>query len=110
VRLLFDENLSPRLVQLLSSEFPGSQHVRDLGLQAAVDQAVWEHAASHGFVIVSKDSDFRQRSFVYGPPPKVVWIQVGNCTTDDVAGRLRGARAQLSRFDEDPEAALLVLS
>lgn len=110
MRLLFDENLSPRLVQLLSSEFPGSQHVRDLGLQAADDQAVWEHAASHGFVIVSKDSDFRQRSFVYGPPPKVVWIQVGNCTTDDVAGRLRGARIQLSAFDENPEAALLVLS
>ncbi len=110
MRLLFDENLSPRLVQLLGSEFPGSQHVRDLGLQAADDQAVWDHAASHGFVIVSKDSDFRQRSFVYGAPPKVVWIQVANCTTDDVAGLLRGARLQLSGFDEDPEAALLVLS
>jgi predicted nuclease of predicted toxin-antitoxin system len=110
VRLLFDEKLSPRLVLLLSSEFPGSRHVRDLGLQAADDQTVWDHAASHSFVVVSKDSDFRQRSFVYGAPPKVVWIQVGNCTTDDVAGLLRRARVQLSGFDEDPEAALLVLS
>jgi predicted nuclease of predicted toxin-antitoxin system len=84
--------------------------VRDLGLQAADDQAVWEYAANHGFIIVSKDSDFRQRSFVYGAPPKAIWVQVGNCTTDDVASLLRGCRSQLGEFDEDAEAALLVLS
>ena len=110
MRLLFDQNLSPRLVALLAAEFPGSLHVREASLQAAHDQDIWDYAARHGFVIVSKDSDFRQRSFVSGYPPKVVWIQRGNCTTDDIAAILRRHRTRLDSFDTDPEAALLVLA
>lgn len=63
--LLFDQNLSPRLVSILSDIFPGSVHVREIGLERAEDSAVWAHAAQHGFAIVSKDPDFHQRS-----PPK----------------------------------------
>jgi predicted nuclease of predicted toxin-antitoxin system len=44
-----------------------------LGLRGATDTAVWEYAKVEGFVLVSKDNDFRQRSFQYGAPPKVVW-------------------------------------
>ena len=61
MRLLFDQNLSHRLVKLLSSEYPGSGHVRDVGLNAADDRTIWDYAARNGFVIVSKDSDFEQR-------------------------------------------------
>ena len=73
MKLLFDENLSPRLVDLLLIVFPESSHVRNVGLAKAADDRVWSYAQEHGFVIVSKDSDFDQRSFVLGAPPKVVW-------------------------------------
>jgi predicted nuclease of predicted toxin-antitoxin system len=75
VKLLFDQNLSPKLIAALEDLFPGSLHVREVALAQAGDEAVWNHAADHGFAIVSKDSDFHQRSFLYGPPPKVVWVR-----------------------------------
>jgi predicted nuclease of predicted toxin-antitoxin system len=68
LRLLFDQNLAPRLVARLADVFPASEHVRDAGLAAGYDQAVWEYAKAGGFAIVSKDADFRQLSFLYGSP------------------------------------------
>jgi KTSC domain/Domain of unknown function (DUF5615) len=58
--------------------------VRDLGLDSALDIEVWEHAKQFGFTIVSKDTDFSQRGFLFGPPPKVVWIRLGNCSTKEI--------------------------
>ena len=63
MKLLLDQNLSPRLVTILSAVYPGSTHVRTVGLHAADDDRVWTYAAEQGFVIVSKDADFHQRSF-----------------------------------------------
>ena len=110
MKLLLDENLSPDLVQALSQEYPGSAHVRDLGLQSASDQGVWERARVDGYTLVSKDSDFRQMSFLFGAPPKVVWIRMGNCSTADILTLLPNRRAALQSFWEDSEAAFLVLS
>ena len=78
VKLLFDENVSPKLPQLLANEYPGSVHVRDVGLGGADDQQIWDYGRARGFTIVSKDTDFRERSFVGGFPPKVIWLDVGN--------------------------------
>jgi predicted nuclease of predicted toxin-antitoxin system len=75
VKLLFDQNLSYRLVHTLHEMYPESQHVRDVGLGEAADEAVWHYAARQGFTIISKDADFHQRSFLFGHPPKVVWIR-----------------------------------
>ena len=58
VKLLFDQNLSHRLVATLARQFPGSVHVRDLGLQHADDATIWEFAKADGYTIVSKDDDF----------------------------------------------------
>ena len=66
MKLLFDENLSPKLVRLLSDLFPDSVHVRDVGLKAADDPIVWKYAQDNGLMICSKDSDMHQRSFVLG--------------------------------------------
>ncbi len=71
MKLLFDENLSPRLVELLASEFPGSRQIESLDMRGATDGTVWEYAQENDYVIVSKDNDFRQRFFLYGPPPQV---------------------------------------
>lgn len=76
MKLIFDQNLSPRLCQSLTSLFPASVHVRDVGLREAEDARIWEDAADHGFAIVTKDADFRQRSFLEGHPPKIVARQL----------------------------------
>ena len=72
MRLPFDQNLAASLVQRLADVYPGSQHVRDVGLGAADDAGVWAYAAEHGLTIVSKDADFHQLSFLKGAPPKAV--------------------------------------
>ena len=110
MRLLFDQNLSPRLVRLLAAEFPGSQHVRNAGLAAAPDPAVWAYAAAQGLAIVSKDSDFQHRALLFGHPPKVAWIRLGNCSTAAVVTLLRTRQADLLAFEADPAVSLLVLS
>jgi predicted nuclease of predicted toxin-antitoxin system len=110
MKLLFDENLSHRLVGQLATEFPGSAHVREVGLATAADADVWDHAASNGFVIVSKDTDFQQRALLYGHPPKVIWVRLGNCTTAAVAALLRSRLADIQAFEGDPIAAFLALS
>lgn len=108
-RLLFDENLSPDLPALLRDLFPDSMHVRHVGLERADDLAVWEHARTHGLAIVTKDDDFRQRSFLHGAPPKVIWVRLGNCRTAEVAALLTERADTLHRFLADNVGSLLVL-
>jgi predicted nuclease of predicted toxin-antitoxin system len=110
MRFLFDQNLSHRLVLLLADQFPNSVHVRDVGLEAADDELVWNYASSQGLVIVSKDSDMHQRSFLFGAPPKVVWVRLGNCSTSDVADLLRRHVQTLEEFEADEFASFLSLS
>jgi predicted nuclease of predicted toxin-antitoxin system len=108
VRLLFDQNLSPRLLAILADLYGGSTHVRNEGLEAADDDTVWEYAARQGFAM-SKDADFHQRSFLLGAPPKVIWIQRGNCPTEEIAVLLRDRHADVLAFGEDETAAFLAL-
>ena len=110
MKLLFDENISPRLVAALSDVFPGSVHVRDVGLARATDAAIWAYARDRGLTILSKDSDFHQVSFLRGPPPKVIWIRRGNCSTVDIEALLRSKRTEILAFGVDEEAAFLALS
>ena len=109
MRLLFDQNLSPRLVAMPADLHPGSIHIRNEGLQKADDDAIWAYAIRQGFVIVSKDADFHQRSFVLGHPPKVIWIQRGNCSTDEIAVLLRQRHADVLAFEQDEAASFLAL-
>ena len=109
MRLLFDENLSPRLTEALKELYPKSLHVRDVGLASADAAVIWAYAQEHGLVITSKDSDFRQRSFAFGPPPKVVWIGRGNCSTAEIEAILRERYDTLTAFSEDQESAFLAL-
>jgi predicted nuclease of predicted toxin-antitoxin system len=108
--LLFDENLSPRLCSLLSDCYPNAVHVRDVGLESQPDGDVWTFAAGNQQVIVTKDSDFRQRSFLYGSPPKVIWIGLGNCSTRAIESLLREHRDVVGWFVSEPAEAFLALS
>ena len=109
MRLLFDQDLSRHLVGMSSVEFAGSRHVTELGLDAATDREIWDHAGEHGFVIVSKDSDFRQLAFLLGAPPKAIWVRLGNASTLDIYGALRDHLEVIEEFSTDPESALLVI-
>ena len=109
MKLLFDHNLSPKLVEHLADVFPGSKHVRNLNLHKADDAQVWEYARMNALAIVSKDEDFHQLSFLHGPPPKVVWVRLGNCTTSDIEHLLRESEADLAQFDADEAGAFLIL-
>lgn len=109
MKLLLDENLSPRLVGLLDNTYPESSHVGTIGLGGATDKTIWDYAKVHGYALVSKDNDFRQRSFQYGAPPKVVWLSIGNAGTSRIAQLLRDANNEILAFLNDEESALLVL-
>lgn len=109
MKILFDQNISHRLISLLSDLFPEVSHVRDHGLQRADDETIWAFARDNNLVIVSKDSDFHERSFLYGFPPKVIWLRIGNCTTKDLEEMIRANREEIERFCRDDTASFLVL-
>ena len=45
MKLLFDQNLSFKLVSSVKSTFPGSKHIRDFGLTHEDDEPIWTFAA-----------------------------------------------------------------
>jgi predicted nuclease of predicted toxin-antitoxin system len=97
------------LVSALSELYPDSAHVSGAGLVAAHDRQIWMYAAANGLVLVTKDEDFHRLSVLHGAPPKVVWIGLGNCSTDDVARLLRARHREIVQFVEHPEATFLAL-
>lgn len=109
MKLLFDQNLSYKLVRFLSQLFPGSVHVKDLGFDSSGDEVIWNYAKKNGFVIVSKDSDFHQQSLVVSDAPKVIWIKKGNCSTLDIVELLKNYDKEIESFDLDLEATFLVI-
>jgi predicted nuclease of predicted toxin-antitoxin system len=109
MKLLFDQNLSHRLVRTLADVYPDCQHVRNVGLRDASDTQVWNYARSNGYTIVSKDSDFYQRSLAIGFPPKVIWVRLGNCTTTAIEELLREHAVTVEQFEVDAIATFLVL-
>lgn len=109
MKLLFDQNLSPRLPRLLADIYPESIHVREVGLREADDSEIWQYAKANGFAIVSKDSDFQQRSLLAGAPPKFVWLRVGNCTVKRTEDLLRRFSVAIHTFDLDDSKSHLML-
>jgi predicted nuclease of predicted toxin-antitoxin system len=89
--------------------YPGASHVRDFALQQADDEVVWEFARNNGFTITSKDSDFHHLSFVRGAPPRVIWLDLGNCSTEEIEDVLRANVVRVIAFHRDPDSAFLVL-
>lgn len=109
MKLLLDENLSDRIVNLISDLWPGSAHVIASGLAHADDATVWNHAKEGGYAIVSKDADFHHRSLVFGHPPKIIFLRLGNCSTNRVVQVLRENAEVIGEFGANPSANILVL-
>jgi predicted nuclease of predicted toxin-antitoxin system len=109
VKLLLDQNLSRRLVAQLARAFAGTKHVVQVGLDGADDERIWRYAREHGYVIVSKDSDFMHRSTVRGHPPKVIQLRVGNGSTEEISAFLLGKKLEIRTFLKHKEESLLIL-
>ncbi len=109
MKFLYDQNLSYRLVADLQDLYPNSLHVRDIGMKESDDSDIWDYAAQNGYIIVSKDADFHQQSFMHGHPPKVIWIRVGNCSVDTIISLLRTHHAAILRFEQSETASFFAL-
>lgn len=89
MKLLFDENLSYKLVHRLSDIFADSRHVKDVQLENENDLKIWEFAKSHNFAIVTKDSDFVDFINIKGYPPYLIWIRSNNVRVKEVEKIIR---------------------
>ena len=109
MKLLFDANLSPKLVGRLAELFPGSSHIVDAGLERFTpDMRIWEYAKANGFTIVTADADFIQLARDRGHPPKIVRIEKCTFRTAEVETLIRRHAVLLAEFEQS-ERGLLIL-
>ena len=101
MKLLLDQNISRKLVDELEDLFPGLSHVCLLGLHKASDEEIWNYARDNSFTIVTQDSDFNERSLVYGYPPKVIWLRTGNISTKNIKRLLKKHHKDILLFERD---------
>jgi len=78
MKLLLDENLSRRIVPFIQDRYPGSSQVALIGLEQVDDKIIRQYAIDNDYVITTKDADFYEMSLVYGQPPKIIWLKMGN--------------------------------
>ncbi len=109
MRLLFDQNLSRKLVTRLSDIFPDSSHVQFHGLAEKTDTEIWEFAKINDFCILTQDADFAERSRLYGSPPKVVWLRCGNAPTNHVEALIRAGAEAIQELLSNPDLHCLEL-
>ena len=110
MKLLFDENLSHHLVDRLSDVYPGSQHVRQLGMKASPDRIVLGYATLMGMVLVTKDGDFDDLALLTQGGARVLRMDLGNCTTDEIERALRAAAQALPGMFEGNRLVAIVRS
>ena len=109
MKLLFDQNLSRKLVGTLSDLFPNSSHIQFHQLAEADDSEIWEFAKANSFCIVTQDADFAEKSRLYGSPPKVIWLCCGNAPTREIEALLRLGKQEIEKLLQDPDLHCLEL-
>jgi len=109
VKLLLDQNLSPRLAKKLQEEFDSIVHVDELDISKASDIIIWDYAKENGFVIVTKDKDFLERSVLLGHPPKIIHLRLGNCSVQKIVEVLVSQSGQMKSFDKQTSRPYMLL-
>ena len=107
MKLLFDQNISHKLVDLLSQYFPGSEHVFRIGLDQADDKDIWQYCKDNDYAIVTQDSDFHEKSLLYGFPPKVIWLRLGNSSTKNIQNILIKKQVTIHNFSANAATGCL---
>lgn len=96
--LLFDQNISFRLIKEIIPRFPESKQLREAGLEGKHDREIWKWAKPKGYCIVTFDSDFVDLSLLFGFPPKVIWLRLGNSSTDRIAKIIISKKEEIEDF------------
>ena len=109
MNLLFDQNISPKLVKQLEHIFPEAKQVRQLGLENAADAEIFEYAKKHHYAIVTFDSDFVDLNVIKGFPPKIIWLRTGNLTTKSILELLYNNVTVIHNFLNSDENEILEL-
>ena len=107
MKLLLDQHISYKLADRLADIFPATSHVRLLHLEKASDSDIWHYARAHDFVLVTKDSDMVDLSIARVGPPKVVWLRLGNVTTNRVEEVLRKNQLAIEELMLDRSRSVL---
>jgi predicted nuclease of predicted toxin-antitoxin system len=102
MKLLLDQNISFRITSKIQDLFPGSKQVRDLGLENSKDSFLWNYAKANNYCIVTFDGDFYDLGLIKGSSPKVIWLRLGNTTTQDIEIVLRKNYDLIKTFLTDP--------
>jgi predicted nuclease of predicted toxin-antitoxin system len=107
--LLIDANLSFRILKKIASFYPDALHVSRIPLpHPSIDPVIWQWAGNNGCtLIVSQDTDFKDLVQQYGPPPKVIYLRVGNTSTEAVSQFLIEKHNEIIAFIDDPEEDLM---
>lgn len=106
--LLLDQNISYRAIKLLNPEFEGVAHVSRIGISSPVkDREIWDFAKTNGLVIVTFDEDFADFSSVFGHPPKVIWLRLGNSATNTISHILIRKSELIKEFMNDSTLSVL---
>ncbi len=101
MRLLFDQNISFRIVKLLAEFYPEVGQVRTLGLENSSDIEIWNYAKANKYTIITFDADFYEISTIQGHPPKIIWLRFGNTTTKNIAEVILEKVELINDFVED---------
>jgi len=102
MKLLLDQNISFRITIKIQDLFPGSKQVRDLGLENSKDSFLWNYAKENNYCIVTFDGDFYDLGLIKGSSPKVIWLRLGNTTTQYIETVLRKNYDLIKTFLTDP--------
>jgi predicted nuclease of predicted toxin-antitoxin system len=103
VRLLFDQNISFRIISKIGINFPEAKQVKQLGIENYSDVEIWKFAKEKGYTIVTFDSDFYDLSNFKGFPPKIIWLRFGNTKTDFIANIINSRHSIIKNFINSPE-------
>ncbi len=103
MKLLFDQNISFRIVKKVQDSFPGSKQVSQVGLIQTSDLNILEYAKENGFSIVTFDSDFYDLCLLKGIPPKIIWLRCGNTSTNNILQILLNEEEHIHSFLGDHE-------
>ena len=109
MKILFDQNISHRLIQYVHDLYPEAKQVRELGIEDATDREIWKYAKKEGYTIATFDADFYDFSLIWGHPPKIIWIRSRNQTTIEIERLLRKHYSSIIDFSRDNELACLEL-
>jgi len=107
MKLLIDENISYRIINLIKIHFPYSIHVSSIRKKRFSDLEIWSYAKKNNFIIVTYDEDFYEWQLMKGYPPKIIWLRFGNSKTEIIANKLIINFDQIQKFSNNNDLGLL---